>query len=370
MKHEKHVPAAYPRPRRFIALDGLRGIGALLVIFGHYNGELWLERDSFIFSSSAYLVVDIFFLLSGFVLAHAFYDKPDFGFWHFVKRRAFRLWPLHLATLAAFALIMYFCGDPIDGQALLLNILLLHNVGIGDWVLSGFNYPSWSLSVELAANLVVAGIILAIPDRRLNTLVLAMVSLCCAALLFFTVPNLNLHTQNLFGFVNTGLLRCFITFPMGILAYRLFTARRSWFEHTSWLHAVFIGALIAGILATLCLPGQSRKDLLYLGFYGFAIMFLASPGPFWTAALGRLRWLGDISFAVYLVHMVVLKLMKEIPFWPHDYLTGLIIAWCLSIALGALAHYMIERPCYSRLTRHTRRSPRAGWKPAMNSRSA
>ena len=344
------IPDSKPLGLRFEVLDAARGIGAILVIVGHYHGTLWPERGGFITQSSGYLVVDVFFLLSGFVLAHAFFDKPGFNYWEFAKKRVFRLWPLHMATLGLYVLLMLLAGDPISEKGLLLNILLLHNVGMGHWPMIGFNYPSWSLSVELVSNLVVGLIVLAIPSRRWNTLALAGMSLASVTLIVLTVENLDLHTRNVLGFVNTGLLRCFITFPLGILTYRLFMARRSWFEHASPAYSALVGILIAIFFVTLCVPGRALTDLLYIPFYALIIMILASPGPFWTRYLSQFRFLGSISFSVYLVHAPVLKCMQEIDFWPRDYAAGLIIAIGLSLILGTAAHYGLERPSYDWLS--------------------
>lgn len=331
----------------------MRGIGALMVIYGHYHFELWPDRGGLILGSRGYLVVDVFFLLSGFVLAHAFYDRPTFDLWDFIKKRAFRLWPLHLASLFCFALLMYFSGDPINGVGLLLNVLLLHNVGFGDWQMNAFNYPSWSLSVELIVNVALAFVILAIPNRRWNTLFLAGLSATSAAILFCTVENLNLQVSNVLGVLNTGLLRGFITLPLGILAYRFYTAHKAWFERESILRTIGVGILLFLFVASLSLPSPYKTDFLYLPFYAAIILVCASPGAFWTGIARHFRFLGEISFAMYIGHMIVLKIMKETGFWPHDYVLGLLFAWALSILLAIFAHHRIEKPSYDWLTRRT-----------------
>jgi peptidoglycan/LPS O-acetylase OafA/YrhL len=61
--------------------------------------------------------------------------------------------------------------------------------------------------------------------------------------------------------------------------------------------------------------------------------------------------LGEISFAMYVSHMVILKLMKETGFWPHDYLLGLLFAWTVSGLVAALAHYGFEKPVYNWATK-------------------
>ena len=354
--HTKALAAA-PKGPRFIVLDGLRGIGALLVVYGHYNIELWPGLDTFILYSNAYLVVDIFFLLSGFVLAHAFYDKPDFNAWEYTKKRAFRLWPLHLFTLAGCLAIMYYSGDPISEKGLLLNIALLHNIGVGSWVTNAFNYPSWSLSVELVANVAIALLFLAIPNRRWNTLSLAAISLTSGTLLFFNVEDLDVNALNLFGWLNTGLLRGFLSFPLGILAYRCFVANRAWFDRRSLLRTVCIGLMIAGLFASFLMGTPGRYEYLFVPFYAVAMMMFASPGLFWEKAMSRFRFLGSISFAMYVVHMMVLKVMAEFRIWPQDYILGLLIAWGLSFALATFAHFYVERATYDWLTKHWSNKP-------------
>jgi peptidoglycan/LPS O-acetylase OafA/YrhL len=341
-------PAKAPR---FLVLDAMRGLGALFVVFGHYHFELWPDRPGFIVESHAYLVVDLFFLLSGFVLAHAFYDKPTFDMWDYTKKRIFRLWPLHAAALLAALLLMYFSGDAINGFGLLLNILLLHNIGIGDWEMVGINYPSWSLSVELVANIVVGFIILAIPSRRWNSLILALISIASAVILFFTVDNMNQQVNNVFGVVNTGLLRGFITFPAGILAYRFYMAHKARFERTSWLRTLIVAVLLGFFMASVALPSPGKADFLFLPLYALVIIGVSSPGPFWNSFSKYFRVLGEISFAMYVSHMVILKFMKETGFWPHDYLLGLLFAWTASCLVAALAHYGFEKPVYSWATK-------------------
>jgi peptidoglycan/LPS O-acetylase OafA/YrhL len=86
---------------RFVALDSWRGICALLVAIHNLNFGSWLPQVAFVAHST--LFVDFFFVLSGFVISHAYLDKlacPR-NVSRFILRRIGRLWPLHAATLAA-----------------------------------------------------------------------------------------------------------------------------------------------------------------------------------------------------------------------------------------------------------------------------
>ena len=357
---------AKPDSTRYVVLDALRGIGALMVVFGHYHFEIWPNKNTFMSHSSGYLVVDVFFILSGFVLAHAFYEKPNYDFWSVAKKRVFRMWPLHVVVVAVMAALMTVKGTNVSELGLGLNLLLLHNIGIGEWWTNSINYPSWSLSVELVVNIAIGLLLALIPSRRVSNFALAAISAVSAAILFLTVENLDLQTQNVLGVVNTGLLRGFMSFPLGILVYRLFAARKPFFEKSSLSRDLLVAFLIVAVMATFCLPGRGKIDFLYIPFYAVAILFLASPGAFWTRIFGRFKFLGDISFAVYIVHMLPLKIMKFVPFWPQDYVTGLVIAWVLSVGLAIPAHYIFERPVYDWLNK---RYGRAKSRKAAQNRS-
>jgi peptidoglycan/LPS O-acetylase OafA/YrhL len=96
---------------RFSALDAIRGIGAVAVMLLHFaslNGLSWMPR--------AWIAVDLFFILSGFVLMHSYSQKITDGrlnFLAFFKIRLIRLMPLYLVGLVLGYLGMtYSCRLP------------------------------------------------------------------------------------------------------------------------------------------------------------------------------------------------------------------------------------------------------------------
>jgi peptidoglycan/LPS O-acetylase OafA/YrhL len=153
---------------RFDALDGLRGIVALAVVIYHYGDHLglpWLPH--------AWVAVDTFFILSGFVLAHSYTRRvhAGMGFVDFARTRLARLYPLYLvglllgATDVAIEIAQGRIAMDWDDWALatVLGALLVpHGVNalipFGNDVIAGavfpFNEPSWSLFFELAVNVV------------------------------------------------------------------------------------------------------------------------------------------------------------------------------------------------------------------------
>lgn len=90
---------------RFQHLDGLRGLFAVSVALSHIIGAIegWSDSRPLV---GAYLAVDYFFILSGFVLAHLLHTKKS-NYIEFFKKRLFRLWPLHFLTTILIFMILW-----------------------------------------------------------------------------------------------------------------------------------------------------------------------------------------------------------------------------------------------------------------------
>lgn len=139
-------------------LDLLRLIAAYGVVLNHFNAYV-PDLQAPIHPSWWFLplFVDLFFTISGFVICFIYFDRM--GTWleygGFMKRRFARLVPLHWLTLLAFAAIgvsLYFGvhvkePDRYDWQCFLPNMFLIQSLGVCDRLT--FNYPSWSISVEM-----------------------------------------------------------------------------------------------------------------------------------------------------------------------------------------------------------------------------
>ncbi|MBE0593619.1 MAG: acyltransferase, partial [Gemmatimonadales bacterium] len=166
------MPTTFQLPDLRI-LTPLRGIAALWVVVYHY-GHQYLPAlqpaQSGQLVEKGYLAVDLFFMLSGFVLTHVYHRdfvRFDPGrYREFLAARIARLYPLHLLVLLAFvatailgrmldfALNGRFETLPLEGAhsvlALLANLLMLQGLAAGEL---SWNYPAWSISVEFFAYL-------------------------------------------------------------------------------------------------------------------------------------------------------------------------------------------------------------------------
>jgi peptidoglycan/LPS O-acetylase OafA/YrhL len=142
-------------------LDGLRGIAALMMATRHAPNYY---RTTPFFES--YLAVDFFFVLSGFILAHAYGEKlraGDIGVWEFTKIRIVRLFPLYLL---AHLIVSAFAIQSIGQEGLTFG-LVIRSITFGMFMLPTpsansasalfpLNGPTWSLFFEMVANIVFA----------------------------------------------------------------------------------------------------------------------------------------------------------------------------------------------------------------------
>ncbi|MBB3938916.1 peptidoglycan/LPS O-acetylase OafA/YrhL [Novosphingobium fluoreni] len=331
-----------PASERFIVLDGMRGVAALAVVFLHIYriaGEEWKP-------GLGYLAVDLFFLLSGFVLAHAYDDRLSCGLSasEFIRQRLVRMYPLYAVGLI-FGLLAI-AGAATIGKpyvpffrllvSLLFNIFFLPIPSRGmDGHAFIINFPSWSLFFEIIANALfglfwirLSGVVL-ILITALSFFTLTLVVIC------FGTMDLGAMGNDLAG----GLPRVGFGFFGGVMLYRL---RALWRWRVSWVWPV---ALLAAILISR--PSEPLLPFVQLGVVGllFPMLILAGArarigGHFAAAA----EWLGAISFPIYVIHapmrIIATALLDRLDVPPGTYPTVIFLATAL--LLSALLHRFID----------------------------
>lgn len=290
--------------KRFLALDALRGFAACAVAIFHFG---ILEN------STAYLAVDFFLVLSGFVLTHSYFRKPGLGFFEFAYIRFARLYPLHLATtLIALALCIYI---PIHYELpdLFLHVAMIHNIGFGPNPLT-FNHPSWSISVEFWTNMLVfAGILLVGPVSLLRTRALLLVG-SLGGLLIITVVygQLNINVYDLKGVLNSGLLRGLTSFCLGILTYQVYLRAAAAGEAARPNVPILAALLLAVFFAILTSPWpETRWQMLTPLVFCVIVYVFAVDHSIVTRTLSRFSYFGDISFSIYLLHYPIVMALDK-----------------------------------------------------------
>lgn len=334
-------------PRHFGALDGLRGLAAIAVALFH-----WL------LSFQGYLAVDFFLVLSGFILAHRYLyagERPSAG--AFVLARLARLYPMHFYGLVSYTLVYFLLVKDIprypDGTifTLLQQLTLTHNIGLNPQGHS-WNAPGWSISVEFWLNLAFFCYI----GHRTRSLHLLLMSVASLVVIANLTGHLDTTYQNYFQVLNSGLLRGWAAFVLGVLAYRAY--RRLCGIHIAAWCLMAAQLLSLGLVLFLLFGRQGALRILDLGapfvFAALVLLFAFENNPL-ARLLAKLKWLGTISYSVYLNHLIVLMLVD----------TGLgglgLSHWALTplylialILYSTLTYRWIERPG-QRLTRQVAR---------------
>jgi peptidoglycan/LPS O-acetylase OafA/YrhL len=210
-------------PQRFAALDSWRGICACLVAITH--APIYSHIFFAPLIRNAWLFVDFFFVLSGFVLSHAYFHKLSNvrDALDFLIRRFGRLWPLHAVTASIFIGYEIFriagniflartlqhvalAREPIIGTlSILANALLLQSMGPQQWFVGKFewNFPSWSISVEFYTCVLFA-LVSAVGGKQKNRILLALCIVAAANYIFinfFSYEPWTPFCRGVFGFL-------------------------------------------------------------------------------------------------------------------------------------------------------------------------
>lgn len=332
--------------RRFIGLDGMRGVCAVTVMLFHANG---LFHKGPIFQHG-YLAVDFFFLLSGFVIALAFEErlKAGSGLPRFLQSRARRLLPVYWIG-AAFNLAVFFWmvmsgyyPSSFGGIVLwlivpLITLLMLPAFGTpGNSFSPAMMNVTWSLLVEWIVNIGYGAF-----GFRLRTRTLALLALAGWAAM--TVAGYHNDRGWCLGITRTealtfGMMRGVPSFLAGVVLYRLHT--RPWVARLPVIAPELLLTLWLCIAAVPTFTATPTFDWITAVILNPVLMLLM------LRAEGRApsfcRQLGRLSYPLYVVHPGFILLAQGTPLFglntaPHPLRAGLVMLLCLGAAWAVAA---------------------------------
>jgi len=360
-------PTARPYPADLRLLTALRAFAALLVVLFHFAART--APGSALHTTlidNGQLGVDVFFVLSGFILAHVYLARVEagrFGFGDFLVARLARLYPMHIVMLLAAAtngwlamrhgLGLEVYGPPMGldaatgsgfGWHLLTNLLLLQAWGTNNG--HYFNPVAWSISAEACAYLLfplIAAAALAFGHKsNLRLVVVLAFYIACEVL-----------ARGLFGVgLNDlswrfGILRILPEFALGVALYGLGAARPMPGARLIWLAPLTVtGVLLAMAVG---LPVVVMPPV-----FGFVILLLANcereglVPPDWV--LRPLVYLGEISYSTYMLHFLAGKLYfntlsRLLGYDPHALPSAQVILAIVPMLLASVVTYhLIEQP--------------------------
>ena len=295
---------------RFHVLDSWRGIAALLVAIFHLNVLSAIYSLDFI--RNAYLFVDFFFVLSGFVITHSYGDRMATldGVGTFALRRFSRLWPLHAVVLLAFVVAesgkafmaargASFYAPPFSGStapnAVFMHLAFAQAMGIQDHLT--WNPPSWSIAAEFWTYMIFAAT-LHVAGTRFSRVRFAAEGLLALLLIGSAAVLLRYSDRGMDVTFDLGIFRCICGFLVGHFVYRLWQAcPRDIFDSPLVEVAVLIAT--AGFVSVAGRSGYSFFAPLV--FAVVVLVFAYEAGPVSRLMTNRgNEWLGRISYSIYM----------------------------------------------------------------------
>lgn len=359
-----------PQPQKLDALTSLRFFAAAMIVIGHAHpifGSMGIAE-----SASLGLGVSFFFVLSGFILA---YNYPVLETGHAVRRfwlaRFARVWPLHAVTCLLWIAVVfnfdreaYFPGNG-GWIRLLTNVLLVQAwIPLHDWILS-FNGVSWSLSVEFFFYASFPFLV-RYWGNSWQWILFCQAGVVAAFLAGATLLSLSADSSfpgiGLFSAVYFNPLVRVLEFSVGISV--AFVVRRllsngirllssQWFL----LEAAVLTAAVIGMLAAADFAGIRRtlgeatafyftREGVWLIFALLIGVFAVSRGPVTRVLSTRVMvFLGEISFALYLCHAMVIRYLEPYanriePYRPIGYP----LFWAGLLVLSAALFLGVEQP--------------------------
>jgi peptidoglycan/LPS O-acetylase OafA/YrhL len=351
------------------SLTGLRGVAAGYVVLYHMHLFELCSGATATVLTHGYLAVDLFFVLSGFVMALTYGSLFEGGFSasqyrDFLGRRIARVYPLYaVVTVVSYLLnqLRHTANEPRTIVELAANLLLVQSWGICKSLVG----PGWSISAEWAAYLIFPLLVVVCLFRGRRWSVAAAVLALMSLVLIAAAPASLIHVARQRGPMDiadpTGyspVLRCVAEFTLGILSWR--TSRLPAME-SKWLPTVVCAAL----LMLLAVRGSDIAIVLLLPIFIGSLSHEGSPV---AKALGSspFRWLGQISYSLYLVHTLCpngkLHALRFLTLHhvPHPSMVISAGYLMLTLAIAQATYRLIERPGRELLRRaleSTRLSP-------------
>lgn len=291
---------------RFRALDSFRGVCALSVVVYHLRVVGSFTELEFFRHADA--LVAFFFVLSGFVLAHAYGSKITVNFKKFFISRTFRLFPLHVFMLMVFILLeggkfiahqkgMSFNNEPFTGKfapsEIIPNLFLLQSWTSLTNSLS-FNFPSWSISIEYYTYMIFAVTLGAAFERR--KFLWAGISVLSFVLIYIGSD-----------FFTKESLRGLACFFAGCLSYVAFVSMARTIKPGFWVLTILEGFSLILASAFMVSDIEQKATVVSLMFCVVVFLFAFDGGAFSRLLKARFfTFLGRLSYSIYLTHAAIL----------------------------------------------------------------
>jgi peptidoglycan/LPS O-acetylase OafA/YrhL len=355
-------------------LTPLRGIAALLVAIFHFEMAVarFVPATQTMLFEKSYLMVDLFFIMSGFIIFHVYGDAfktsiPKNNFKQFMVARFARIYPLHFFALLLLLVFTFFL-PPGDNQAKLIEeptaiptgFLLLHSFYIHHCYI--WNIPSWSIGSEWWCYLLFPVMALFMNRKKIFAIIVFIIVIVAAYYsIMYLLPRKNpLYSSvpvphNINSTYDYGFLRGLAGFMCGVIVYIVYqlpSAKKIFGKD------IFC---ILSLLTTIAALHFAMNDTICVLLFGLLVLgFACNEGLVHKACNNKiLQYIGNISYSIYLM-----QIFFQVPF-SHGFrlpgVTGIgrgklnidfsgglmycIIYVLLLTGLSSISYYVIEKPC-------------------------
>ncbi len=302
----------------FSGLNALRGVAAILVAVFHFEqlfGGQMIPRSGSQIIEKSYLMVDLFFILSGFVIAHIYGNDFEKGFeWQvfrkFLAARVARIYPLHLVTLLFMASVFFLpnvfrgieTGRVYTWPLFFSNLFLVQSWGVHQTV--SFNTPAWSISTEWFAYLLFPVLWRFLKANRAGGLLLILV-LTWGGVVLFTKISRHGNLDVTFDF---GVVRCLFGFLAGLILYKFWEKGGA---ATAFFSKNWVGWM-AIFFTFLALHFGLADWAIWCAFLFLIFSVSKNDGrlDFWLSKKA-FQWLGKVSYSIYLIHYPLILVLQK-----------------------------------------------------------
>ncbi|MGW2373292.1 MULTISPECIES: acyltransferase family protein [Kitasatospora] len=351
-----------PAASRLPSLAGMRFICAIAVFSAHayvslsFNGD-WTGTNTTVLMIVGRSALSFFFVLSGFVMAWS--ARPGDTARAFWRRRAARIYPTHVLTwVAAVVLMLTVTGGTVTLGNAVSNLLLVHTWQASFMANNSLNVVSWSLSCEAFFYFcfpLLHRYLKRVPAKQLlwwlGGTVLAVIAVpLVTSTVFASQPKFPPFdvTYDQYWFVYLFPITRLLEFVLGILLARgVLTGR---FLKVRFSHAV----LAFAVAYPLAMQVPYLYSITAMSIVPVLMAVLAGAGADIRGSLSVARnpvmvWLGDVTFAFYLVHFMVLEYMYRLindghPASRAERVGSAALLFVVSFVIAAAVHTFFEDP--------------------------
>ncbi|WP_299197643.1 acyltransferase [uncultured Amphritea sp.] len=296
ISHGKHTP--------LLSMEGLRGVAVFLVFWVHYSSlvDPWLSGSSIYVSnfihSFGHLGVDLFFVLSGFLIYGSIVDKNDFSVTEYGRRRIQRIYPTFLIVFSAYLVLSFIfpSESKLPQSTLDKTIYIIQNLLLlpGIFDIKPIITVAWSLSYEVFYYLLIPFVVflLKLKSWKVNNRLLFWGGASAAGLILFS----------LFG----GPARL-LMFISGILLFEIYSKKQYTIRKGGTIF-LFMALTIFGLKSIFKFDYALSILAIFILFILLCLCaFNQQSKTYKWLTYTPLRWLGNMSYSYYLIHGLTLK---------------------------------------------------------------